>query len=172
MKNVTQTMRMLMLFAVSMFVFVSFGFAQQTMLLTESFETGSGATPPAGWALEQVTGTTLGVNFVTTSTYPTISAAYDGTKFVQYNSYNISSGSTRLKRTAAVSTTNKSFVMVDFAWYEDGGYATSADKVDVQWSTNGTTWTTAATFNRYNAVAGWKAKNVVLPAGANNQATL
>ena len=161
-----------MLFAVSMFVFVSFGFAQQTMLLTESFETGSGATPPAGWALEQVTGTTLGVNFVTTSTYPTISAAYDGTKFVQYNSYNISSGSTRLKRTAAVSTTNKSFVMVDFAWYEDGGYATSADKVDVQWSTNGTTWTTAATFNRYNAAAGWKVKNVVLPSGANNQATL
>ncbi len=172
MRNVTKTLRMLMLFAVSMFVFVSFGFAQQTMLLTESFESGTGTTPPAGWALEQVSGTTLGVNFVTTSTNPTISAAYDGVRFVQYNSYGISSGSTRLKRTAAVSTTNKSFIMVDFAWFEDPGYTTNNDKVDVQWSTNGTTWNTAATFARYNAVAGWKAKNVVLPAGANNQATL
>ncbi|MEI7897913.1 MAG: hypothetical protein WCJ26_12820, partial [bacterium] len=172
MRNVTRTVRALVLFAVSMFVFVSFASAQQTMLLTESFESGSGTTPPAGWALEQVTGTTLGVNFVTTSTYPTISAAFDGTKFVQYNSFNISSGSTRLKRTTAMSTTNKSFIMVDFAWYEDPAYSTSADKVDVQWSTNGTTWNTAGTFNRYNAVQGWKVKNVVLPSGANNQATV
>jgi len=172
MRNVTKTLKTLMLFAVSMFVFVTFGFTQQTMLLTESFETGNGSTPPAGWALEQVSGTTLGVTFVTSSTLPTITAAYDGTKFVRYNSYNISSGSTRLTRTVAMSTTNKAFIMVDFAWYEDPGYPTSADKVDVQWSTNGTTWNTAGTFNRYNAVAGWKAKNVVLPAGANNQATL
>jgi len=172
MRNVTKTLKTLMLFAVSMFVFVTFGFAQQTMLLTESFETGNGATPPAGWELEQVTGTTLGVTFVTSSTLPTISAAYDGTKFVRYNSYNISSGSTRLKRTVAMSTTNKAFIMVDFAWYEDPGYPTSADKVDVQWSTDGIAWNTAGTFNRYNAVAGWKGKNVVLPAGANNQATI
>ena len=106
---------MLMLLAVSMFVFVSFGFAQQTMLLTESFEAGNAATPPPGWALEQVTGTTLGVTFITTSTSPTISAAYDGTKFARYNSYNISSGSTRMKMSTPVSTVNKSFVMVDFA---------------------------------------------------------
>jgi hypothetical protein len=71
-----------------------------------------------------------------------------------------------------MSTVSKSFVMIDFAWYEDPGYSTSADKVDVQWSVNGTTWTTAATFNRYNAVAGWKLKTVNLPGGANNQATL
>lgn len=172
MRNVTKTVKMLALFMVSMFVFVSSGFAQQTVLMTESFETGTGTTPPAGWAVEQVTGTTLGVNFVTTSSYPTISAAYDGTKFVQYNSFNISSGSTRLKKTTALSTTNKSFIMVDFAWYEDPGYASSLDRVDVQWSTDGTTWNTAGTFNRYNAIAGWKVKNIMLPSGANNQATL
>jgi hypothetical protein len=173
MRNVTRTLRTLTLLAASLFIFVSFGFAQQTVLLAESFETGSGATPPAGWALQQVSGTTLGVNFVTSSTNPTISAAYDGTKFVNYNSYNISSGqSTRLRNTTAMSTVNKSFVMIEFAWYEDPGYSTYADKVDVQWSTNGTTWTTAATYNRYNAVAGWKAKNVILPAGANGQTTL
>jgi len=157
---------------VSMFLLAAFGYAQQTVLLTESFESGSGTTPPAGWALEQVTGTTLGVSFVSTSTNPTISAAYDGTLFARYNSYGISSGSTRMKRTTSVSTTNNAFIMVDFAWYEDPGYSTSADKVDVQWSTNGTTWNTAGTFNRYNAVAGWKSKTVVLPSGANGQANL
>ena len=155
MRNVTKTLRMLMLFAVSMFVFVSFGFAQQTMLLTESFESGTGTTPPAGWALEQVSGTTLGVNFVTTSTNPTISAAYDGVRFVQYNSYGISSGSTRLKRTAAVSTTNKSFIMVDFAWFEDPGYTTNNDNVMVQWSTDGTTWNNTSSFSRNDVTQQW-----------------
>jgi len=171
MRNVTRMRRAWMLF-VSMFLLAAFGYAQQTVLLTESFESGSGTTPPAGWALEQVTGTTLGVSFVSTSTNPTISAAYDGTLFARYNSYGISSGSTRMKRTTSVSTTNNAFIMVDFAWYEDPGYSTSADKVDVQWSTNGTTWNTAGTFNRYNAVAGWKSKTVVLPSGANGQANL
>ena len=85
MRNVTRTLRTLMLLTVSMFLFVTSGLAQQTVLLNESFESGNGATPPAGWALEQVSGTTLGVTFVTSSTNPTINAAYDGTKFVRYN---------------------------------------------------------------------------------------
>ncbi|MCK9220660.1 MAG: carboxypeptidase regulatory-like domain-containing protein, partial [Bacteroidales bacterium] len=172
MRNVTRTLKMLLSFVIATFVFVSFGFAQQTMLLTESFETGSGTTPPTGWALEQVTGSTMGVSFVSTSTYPTISAAYDGSVFVKYNSFSISSGSTRLKKTAPLVTTNKSFIMVDFAWYEDPAYSSSNDKVDVQWSTDGTTWNTAGTFLRFNATAGWKVKNVVLPTGASNQPAL
>jgi len=172
MRNVTKKLRALMLFTVSMFLLVSFGFAQQTVLLTESFESGNGTTPPAGWSLEQVSGSTLGVSFVTSSTHPTVSTAYDGTRFVMYNSYNISSGSTRLKRTTAMNTMNKAYVMVDFAWFEDPAYSGSNDRVDVQWSTNGTTWNTAATYPRYNAVAGWKVKNLMLPTGANNQGTL
>ena len=63
-------------------------------------------------------------------------------------------------------------VTVDFAWLESSGYAGVLDRVDVMWSTNGTTWNTAGTFNRYNAVQGWKIKSQALPAGANNQATL
>lgn len=172
MRNVTKTLKMLATFMVSMFVFVSFGYAQMTTLLTESFEAGTGTTPPAGWVIEQVTGTTPGISFVTTSTSPTVSAAYDGTTFVRYNSYSISSGSTRLKRTNAVSTTNKAFIMVDFAWYEDPGYSSSQDQVEVQWSTDGTTWNSAGTYPRYNATAGWKVKYCMLPSGASNQATL
>ena len=151
---------------------VTCSYAQQTLLLTESFETGSGTIPPTGWAVEQVTGTQPGISFVTGTTSPTITTAYDGVRFIEYNSFSIISGSTRLKRTTAVSTLNKSFVMVDFAWYEDPGYPANADKAEVQWSTDGTTWSTAGTFNRYNAVAGWKVKNAVLPSGADNQATL
>ena len=41
-----------------------------------------------------------------------------------------------------------------------------------KWPSLSATWTTAATFNRYNSVAGWKLKSVPLPAGANGQATL
>ena len=141
------------------------------LFFSESFESGSGSTPPAGWALEQVTGSQLGVTFVASGTYPTKSP-YNGAILVEYGSFNINSGSTRLKRTTSFSTAGYAAVEVDFAWYEDAGYSTNFDHVDVQWSTNGTTWNTAATFNRYNAVLGWKLKSVTLPAGATNQNTL
>ncbi len=143
-----------------------------SVLLAESFEAGSGTTPPSGWSIEQVTGTSPGISFETTTINPTINAAYVGTKFVRYNSYSISSGSTRLKRTTAMPAINKSSIQIDFAWYEDPGYSSDVDKVDVQWSTDGTTWLTAGTFNRYNNLAGWKVENVALPVGASNQATL
>ena len=145
--KLTTTLKTLLIFALLIFVVVTFGFSQQTVLLKESFESGMGTTPPAGWVLEQVTGTTMGVSFVTAITNPTISAAYNGVRFVKYNSYDINSGSTRLRRSTALSTINRSFIMIDFAWFEDPAYPTNADKVEVQWSTDGATWNTAGTFN-------------------------
>ena len=53
MKNAIRIPGTMILIAVSLCIFVSYGIAQQTMLLTESFEAGNGATPPAGWAVEQ-----------------------------------------------------------------------------------------------------------------------
>jgi len=147
--------------------------AQQiTLLLTESFETGSGSTPPSGWAIEQVTGSIPGVTFVSSSVNPVVSAAFDGNKFARYNAFNIAAGSTRLKFTNALSTANHANVLVDFAWYEDPGKSTSNDKVEVQWSVNGTIWNTAGTYYRYNATPGWKLKHQWLPAGADNNPTL
>jgi hypothetical protein len=172
MKNLTKVLSSIFMTAAMMAVFISFGMAQQTVLVDESFELASGTTPPAGWVIEQVTGTLPGISFVSSSTNPTITSAYDGTKFTSYNSFNIPTGSTRLKKTASVSTINHSFVMVDFAWYEDAANAAASDKIDVQWSINGTTWNTVGSFNRYNATEGWKLKNVVLPGGAENQANL
>ncbi len=164
MRMITQWMRS---FAVILaVVFASSISAQTVNLLTESFENGGSI--PSGWATEVVTGSNY-ISFGSTSTYPTISTAANGTYFVKFNSYSASSGYTnRLKKTASVSTVGLQNVVVSFKWYEDPGYASNADRVIVEWSTNGTTWTEAASFNRYNLVEGWKDKSIVLPAGAGN----
>ena len=164
--------RSILLLVISTIIPVSLLFAQQTFLLTESFESGAGTTLPAGWEAELVTGTQTGVTVVAASSSPTITTAYDGMKFVQYASGSIALGSTRLKRTIPVVTTNKTFPMVDFAWYEDPGFPSNPDSVTVQWSTDGTTWFSAGSFQRYNAVAGWKRKHVLLPSGTANQPAL
>ncbi|MFZ4522579.1 MAG: T9SS type A sorting domain-containing protein [Bacteroidales bacterium] len=172
MKDVSRILWKILLFFAITTISISLCSAQHSTLLTESFETGSGTTPPAGWAIEQVTGTIPGVSFITTSADPAITAAYDGSKFTGYNSMNIPVGSTRLKQTIAISTAGNTLIMVDFAWYEDPGNAAANDKVEVEWSTDGATWNTAGAFTRYNAVTGWKVKNLLLPAGASNQNTL
>jgi len=172
MRTVARLPKTWLITALAIFVSASVGFTQQTTLLTESFESGNGVIPPAGWAIQQVTGSSPGVSFAASSIHPAIAVAFDGNKFVSYNSNVITTGSTRLKYTNALSTVNHTFVMVDFAWYEDPGFPSNADKVDVQWSTDSVTWTTAGTYNRYNPAAGWKIKHVLLPAGAENKPAL
>ena len=168
MRKVTKLMLMLTVFVLTAFAFATQGNAQVT-LLTESWE--NGGTIPAGWATEQVSGTSGAITFVTTSSHPTGITAYDGSYFTRFNSWTASTGnSTRLKRTTAISTVGYSNVAMDFAWYQEPGYSNN-DHVDIQWSTDGTTWTTAGTFSRYSATAGWTIQNVTFPAGANGQAT-
>jgi hypothetical protein len=138
-------------------------------LVTQSFDGGSA---PAGWSVEQVSGSGL-ANFVTTSNNPSGFTPVNGTHMVRFDSYNISSGvSSRVKQTSAFSTVGYNTVAVDFQWLESSGFSGNNDRVEVQWSTNGTTWNTAATISRYNAVQGWKTKTVSLPAGAEGQANL
>ena len=143
--------------------------AQHTKLLMESFENGVGTVPPAGWAIEQVTGTDPGISFETAGINPVVSAAFDKQKFVRYHASSIMAGSTRLRTINPCTTINHAYVMVEFAWYEDPGFPLNGDKADVQWSTDGVTWNTAQSFLRYNAVDGWKDKFVILPAEADNQ---
>lgn len=168
MRFITKTLR-------TMMALLTLGFLSATsvnaQLLTESFENGGSV--PANWAAEAVTGTAGTLTFVTSSTYPTVAAAANGAYFVKFNSFNAnSSNSNRLKMTTGFSTVDFQDVVVNFSWYEDPGYASSADKVTVQWSTDGATWTSAGDFLRYNATAGWKDKSVTLPAGANDQPNL
>jgi hypothetical protein len=139
------------------------------VLMTESFENG-GSVPP-GWATQVVSGENT-VSFDTITHWPSGYNACNGTYLVRFNSFSVNGGIVRLKKTTPVSTIGYTSINVDFAWLESSGYAGAPDKVEVQWSTNGTTWTTAGTFNRYNAVQGWKTRSQALPAAAQGQATL
>jgi hypothetical protein len=152
------------------FALASQGRAQRT-LMTESFETASvGQTPPTGWDVDLVSGSNY-TYFRSSGTHPT-TTPYDGARMVEFDSWTAVAGTAnRLRRTTAISTIGYAGVAINFAWYEDGQY-TNADRVDVQWSTDGTTWNTAGTFYRYNAAAGWKIKSVSLPAAAEGQAAL
>jgi hypothetical protein len=67
MRTFLKMARIIMLLATFTISLTCGGFAQQTILLSESFETGTGTTPPAGWAIEQVTGSEPGISFVVTS---------------------------------------------------------------------------------------------------------
>ncbi|MFC2101633.1 carboxypeptidase regulatory-like domain-containing protein [Bacteroidota bacterium] len=147
----------------------SLSVSAQTTLITESFENGGSV--PAGWAVEQVSGTCPTI-FASTSSWPSGYTAYQGTWMARFQSWSYGTGVSRLKQTTPFSTVGYTNLGIDFAWLESTSYSGSADKVDVQWSTDGTTWNTAGTFLRYNPVQGWKIKNLTLPAGAQGQATV
>jgi len=166
-------MKKLLLLIVSL-LFTGITVFGQTTLLTEGWEstTAGSQVPPAGWAIDLLVGSNY-IYFQSAGTFPTCSP-YEGTKMLQFNSFNASSGTTnRIRRTASVSTVGYSQATVDFAWYLDSGYSTDLlEGVTVQWSTDGATWNNSTFFQRYNATPGWVIENVTLPAGAAGQATL
>lgn len=151
------------------FTFTSLGLIAQSTLITESFENGGAA--PAGWMVQQVSGT-CPVQFASSSAWPSGFSATDGTWMAAFRSFSYSTGVARLKQTVPFSTVGYTNVAIDFSWLETSGYSGSPDKVDVQWSTDGIIWNTAGTFLRYNAVQGWKSKSQLLPVGAEEQAAL
>lgn len=147
----------------------------QTTLLTEGWEsaTNNSNVPPTGWGIDLLGYTNI-TYYMSAGTYPAV-APFEGSRLVDFESYNYGTGTTnRLKRTTAISTVGYSSVSVDFEWYTDSGYAgTTTEGVIVQWSTDGSTWTSAGTtWMRYAATNQWVLNTQVLPAGAAGQATL
>jgi len=138
-------------------------------LITESFE--NGGTIPTGWALETLAPNNT-ITFPSSTSHPIGYNAYNGTYLVRFNSYDAGNGVVRLKRSSPISTVGYTNINLSFAWLENVGFSTSNDRVEVEWSTNGTTWNSAGTFSRYNAVPGWKIKTLTLPPGAGGQASL
>ena len=139
------------------FLLTSAGMAQTVPLMTENFENGGAL--PSGWVTEVLNpGNTL--SFLTSSTWPSGYGAYSGAYMVCFNSFTAAGGIIRMKNTIPVSTVGYSSISVDFAWLESKNYAGVTDHVEVEWSTDATTWTSAATFQRWNAVQGWKIKSV------------
>ena len=123
------------------------------------------------------------ISYVTSSTSTTASPQ-EGTYFVKYNSYsntNGGSGSEERLISPAVVTTGTSSVDVEFYWYQDNGssYNSGAylnEGVTVQWSTNGSTWTSSTFYPRFVSTAlssgEWSKKTLTLPSGAGNIGTL
>jgi hypothetical protein len=142
------------------------------ILFIEDFETAAiGQAPPQDWETEVVSGANY-IFFFSSGTKP-VCSPYSGTMFVEFQSFNAAGGyQNRLKRTQSVSTVGYTDAVIDFAWLVDAGYSGSEDRVEVQWSTNGETWITAATFLRYNPIQQWVVETVPLPAEASGQPAL
>ena len=173
MRNVTKYLSVLIV-ALSLLVIASQGRAQ-TILLTEGFNsaTPGSNTPPTGWGLEVVSGANA-TYYLAQGTFPTV-APYEGSLLVDFESYSYSSAVDRLKRTTPISTVGYGNITVDFEWYLDVGYNGTCDYVQVQWSTNGTSWTNAGPqFCRYSTTGSnyWQLETVTLPSGAAGQSTL
>ncbi|MDD4148637.1 MAG: DUF5018 domain-containing protein, partial [Bacteroidales bacterium] len=157
--------------------------ALESLPFTEGF---NATTIPECWSTDIIapqTGTKI--SFVTTGTSPT-TVPQEGTHFIKYNSYSSINGGTgseeRLK-TPPITTTGVASVDIEFdlknennTSYNSGAYLNEG--VQVQYSTDGFTWTDAGSlYPRHNGslVAGsseWDRKILTLPAAAGNQALL
>ncbi len=130
-----------------------------TTLFTDGFET-------TGWSSVDTSGTAGTWTFATSSTYPT-TTPHGGSKLAKFNSYNAASGSqTRVYRTAGFAVASSyTSVSLKFWMYHDTGYSTYNDRIQVQISTNGSTWTNVGTaISRYSATNGWTQTTIDLSA--------
>ncbi len=142
-------------------------------LWTEGFE--NSGSMPTGWNKAVVTdnGTDPAITFVTSSNHPSGFSPSAGSYFVKFNSYDATSGGQiRLYQTSSTSTVGKTGLSVGFAWTMDNGYSGQNDYVTVQYSTNGSSWTSVSSVYRYASSNAWTTQSVTLPAGAENQSTL
>ncbi len=137
----------------------SCGTTTPTTLFSDGFE-------GTGWSQVDTSGTAGSWTLSASSTYPTTSP-HGGSVLAKFNSYNASSGSqTRLYRSSGFAVAGTfSSVTLKFWMYHDTGYSTSNDRVQVQVSTNGSTWTNVGSaVSRYRATAGWAQETIDLSA--------
>ncbi len=130
-----------------------------TTLFSDGFENG-------GWSTAQVSGSQGAWNIASSGSYPSVSP-HGGSKLADFNSYTSNSGNaTRIYRTSGFAVSSSySSVTLTFWMYHDTGYSYANDKVQVQVSTNGTTWTNAGSaVSRYDGSTGWAQSTVDLSA--------
>jgi len=135
----------------------------------EGFEV---SVPPAGWTETIVNdpGTDPDWSQVSAGTYPTINP-HGGAYMARFNSFNTgTNGSARLW-TPALDLSAYGAPQIVFWMSHDTGYATNADRIQIQVSTDGVTWVDVGDpVLRYDATcatACWKEHAVPLPAGYN-----
>ncbi|MGQ9836131.1 MAG: carboxypeptidase regulatory-like domain-containing protein [Thermoanaerobaculaceae bacterium] len=125
-------------------------------------ENFDGATPPnlpTNWAYVVVSGSSNSKWATATATvHPSGQSPHSTPNLAYFNSWSVSSGSqARLYKTTLDTIPSGQAGFVGFWLYHDTGYSGSADRVQVQYSTDGVTWNNAgAAINRYDGSTGWK----------------
>jgi hypothetical protein len=155
--------------------------ASVTLPQTEGFNAGT-IPAPGCWNFRvlNINGTYPQITYPTTGSNPTCTP-YEGTNMIMFNSFSTNTNSQIRLVSLPVSTVSISTsVDVEFYWLNDNtnytgsGYATEG--VQVQYSTDGVTFTDAGSFfprsDGANSIAQWNKKTVTLPTGANGQTTL
>ena len=131
-----------------------------TTLFSNGFESSS------GWASAQVSGSAGRWTLATSGKHPNASP-HGGSDLADFNSYTARSGNqTRYYRTSSFAVASSySTVTLTFWMYHDTGYPSDNDRVQVQVSTNGTTWTNVGSaVSRYNGTTGWAQATINLSA--------
>ena len=102
---------------------------------------------------------------MTSGTYPTCSP-HSASYMAKFNSYNATSGNaTRYYRTTSFNDSAYTTVTLTFWMYHDTGYSSYNDRIQVQISTNGSTWTNVGTaISRYTGSTGWAQATIDLSA--------
>ncbi len=117
---------------------------------------------PAGWQQVMVSGSDPDNEWdaVTTSSYPSGVLPPGGTHMAQYDSYYINNGNSArlyLSNPIDFSSIESSTIQAKMWMYHDPGYSTPPyDRVEVQLSTDGSTWNTIGSVDRYASVAHWE----------------
>ncbi len=122
-----------------------------------------GSTPPLPrpsppvWAKADVSNTAGDWVSGTASIHPTGIVPHSAPNMAVFNSFtSTADNSTRLYQTGGIDLSAQASGEVSFWMYHENGYNTSLDTVQVQVSTDGTTWNNAgAPVARYNGTTGW-----------------
>ncbi len=121
-----------------------------TTLFSDGFENSD-------WSAAQVSGTAGVWSLVASGSFPVVTP-HGGSKLAAFNSYTSRAGNqTRLYRATGFAIgSNYTAATLTFWMYHETGYATYDDRLQVQVSTDGSTWTNvSAEISRYNGTTGW-----------------
>jgi len=137
----------------------------QVSLLVESFE--SSVFAPSGWTNTVVQTTTIAPVWskVNSGIYPTCAPGHLSA-MASFNSYYSQAGAKSRLATKVINGSNFNNISANFKMYHDTDYYTHLDKMQIQYSLDGTTWVNAGSpIERYITTANtWTTHNISLPA--------
>ena len=140
---------------------------------TENFDTATPPALPTNWAFVRTAGTNTATAWATRvgTRFPSGYPAYSLPNLAFFNSFSVTSGNAaRLYKTTTDTIPGGGAAgFVSFRMFHDTGYPSSNDRVQVQYSTDGTTWINAgAPVSRYDGSTGWKYHLVELTGATGN----